>query len=133
MVSVPRSLPIALSAALMVALALTPTRVKATSTAYTHGKELFATKGCAHCHGTDGINGDRGPDLQTLRNRMSAAQVTTQIHDGGKSMPAFGDSLTSPEINDLVAYLRTKRKKIIKAPPPSAPPAPSTDPSIGSS
>jgi mono/diheme cytochrome c family protein len=130
MVSVHRSLPVTCSAALLVALALIPTRGKATSTAYTQGKELFATKGCAHCHGTDGINGDRGPDLQTIRNRMSAAQIVTQIHDGGKAMPAFGDSLSSPEIDSLVAYLRTKRKTIVKPPPPPpAPPTPTPDPS----
>ncbi len=27
------------------------------------GKSLFNSKGCASCHGTDGANGDVGPDL----------------------------------------------------------------------
>jgi mono/diheme cytochrome c family protein len=123
------SLPLALSATLLVALALVPAHSRANSTAYTQGKELFATKGCAHCHGVDGINGERGPDLQEIRKRMSAVQITTQIHDGSKSMPAFGEELTPPEIKDLVAYLRTKRKKIVK--PPPAPPAPKPDPDAG--
>jgi hypothetical protein len=28
-------------------------------------------------------------------------------------MPAFGNTLTSPQIEDLVAYLRAKRKVIV--------------------
>jgi mono/diheme cytochrome c family protein len=128
MISVHRSFPIVLSAAALIALALTPTHMQANNTKYTQGKELFATKGCAHCHGVDGINGDNGPDLQQVRNHMSAAQIATQIHDGSKSMPAFGDSLTSPEINDLVVYLHTRRKKIVPPPPSPAPPPPKPDP-----
>ncbi|WP_263380970.1 c-type cytochrome [Granulicella paludicola] len=110
-------------------LLLCPPPALASSNAYLHGKELFATKGCAHCHGAEGINGDQGPDLQQIRKRMSVVQVATQIRDGSKSMPAFADSLSAPEIDDLVIYLRTKRKKIVKPPPPPpAPPAPKPDP-----
>ena len=101
--------------------------MQASSAAHARGAELFATHGCAHCHGTDGINGDRGPDLQLIRNRMSAAQIRTQIHDGSKDMPAFGDSLTTPQIDDLLAYLRTKRKHIVPPPPPAKPATPTPD------
>jgi mono/diheme cytochrome c family protein len=128
MVPVQRSLLITLSSTLLLAAALTPARVTATPTGYAQGKQLFTTAGCAHCHGAEGVNGERGPDLQRIRNRMSAAQIFTQIHDGSKSMPAFGDNLTKPEIDELVAYLRTKRKKIVGPPPPQGqsphPPSP---------
>jgi mono/diheme cytochrome c family protein len=93
--------------------------VHADSAAHSRGAELFATKGCAHCHGKDGVNGELGPDLQRVRNRLNAAQITKQIREGGKSMPAFGpDELTDEQVSDLVAYLRTKRKKFVPPPPP---------------
>lgn len=39
-----------------------------------------------------------------------------QIHDGGQQMPSFGDELSAQEIEDLVAFLRAKRKVIMVAP-----------------
>jgi mono/diheme cytochrome c family protein len=34
------------------------------------------------------------------------------------TMPAFGSTLTPPQIEDLIAYLRTKRKVIVASPQP---------------
>jgi mono/diheme cytochrome c family protein len=99
--------------------------VVAGSKAKARGAELFATRGCAHCHGTAGVGGGEGPDLQLVRKRMKKAQIMRQIHDGGKSMPAYGDMLTSPQIKDLVAYLRARRKVIVVVPkPPAETPSP---------
>jgi len=67
-------------------------------------------KGCTHCHGEFGQGKDDAPDLTNVRKRMKAEQVEKQIHDGGKAMPAFGDSLTVDEIHVLVEFLRSKRK-----------------------
>jgi len=97
-----------------------PQTVQAGSTSEAHGAELFATRGCEFCHGKAGIGGGRGPDLQLVRKRKTAAQMMTQIHDGGKGMPPFGEQLSAPEIDDLVAFLRAKRK-LVKVPPPAAP------------
>jgi mono/diheme cytochrome c family protein len=102
-----------------------PSSVSAASKAKDRGAELFATRGCAHCHGTAGVGGVEGPDLQLVRKRLKKAQIMQQIHDGGKSMPEYGDILTSAQIDDLVAYLRAKRKVIVVVPkPPSPTPAP---------
>jgi mono/diheme cytochrome c family protein len=113
--------------------AVHPTNVRADSSAHARGAELFATRGCEHCHGKDGVNGELGPDLQRVRNRMNAAQITKQIREGSKGMPVFGpDQLTDEQVKDLVAYLRTKRKTFVKplpvAPPP---PTPKPDPDSG--
>ncbi|HSY35383.1 MAG TPA: cytochrome c [Acidobacteriaceae bacterium] len=99
--------------------------VSAGSNAKQRGAELFAQHGCAHCHGPAGVGGGKGPDLQLVRKRMNKDQIAHQIHDGGMSMPSFANSLTSPEIQDLVAYLRAKRK-FVKVPASShpSPPAP---------
>ncbi len=40
-------------------------------------------------------------------------------------MPEYGDMLTSAQINDLIAYLRAKRKVIVVA---AKPPTPSPTP-----
>ncbi|MGA8940468.1 MAG: cytochrome c [Acidobacteriaceae bacterium] len=101
-----------------VAILLPQTPVSASSKATQRGAELFAERGCAHCHGTDGIGGKHGPDLQLVRKRMNKAQMRLQIHDGGMTMPAYGSTLTSPQIEDLIAYLRTKRKVIVASPQP---------------
>ncbi len=99
--------------------------VSAGSKPKVRGAEVFATNGCAHCHGTAGGGGSKGPDLQLVRKRLKKAQILQQIQNGGKSMPAYGDMLTSSQINDLVAYLRAKRKVIVvAAKPPAAPPPP---------
>jgi mono/diheme cytochrome c family protein len=46
--------------------------------------------------------------------------MVTQIHDGGKVMPPFGDELSTEEIDDVVAFLRAKRKVIAVPPRPAA-------------
>ena len=85
------------------------------------GAVLFQSKGCAHCHGAGGSGGKKGPDLAGLRkNKLwPPAKITTQILNGGQKMPPFGDSLTDPEIAQVVAYLRAKHRP---APPPAPPP-----------
>lgn len=97
--------------------------VSADSSAKQRGAELFAQEGCAHCHGPAGVGGGKGPDLQLVRKRRNKDQITLQIHDGSLSMPAFKDTLTDPQIQDLVAYLRAKRKfvKVPAAPKPVTP------------
>lgn len=101
-----------------VAISFPQASVSASSKARQRGAALFAERGCAHCHGTDGIGGKHGPDLQLVRKRMNKAQMLLQIHDGGMTMPAYGSTLTSPQIEDLIAYLRTKRKVIVAFPQP---------------
>jgi mono/diheme cytochrome c family protein len=110
--------------AIAVATVQPSTHVSANSESKTRGAELFATHGCAHCHGPAGVGGRQGPDLQLVRKRLNKDQITHQIHDGGKSMPAFADTLTSGQIDDLVSFLRAKRKLIVVPPKPSESPTP---------
>ncbi|MGC9198683.1 MAG: c-type cytochrome [Acidobacteriaceae bacterium] len=89
-----------------------PYQAAAFSRAKGRGAELFAQRGCAHCHGPAGVGGGTGPDLQLVRKRMTKQQMRTQIDNGGMTMPAFGKVLTAHQINDLIAYLRARRKLI---------------------
>lgn len=79
---------------------------------------LFQEKGCVRCHGPGGSGGKKGPDLAHLRKdkQWTPAKITNQILNGGQEMPAFADSLTDPEIAQVVAYLRAKHRP---APPPA--------------
>jgi len=76
------------------------------------GAVLFQTKGCAHCHGEGGVGGKKGPPLSDLpKSKLwTAEKITNQIMNGGQKMPAFYESLTDPEVAQLVAYLRAKHR-----------------------
>ena len=110
-----------LSLAGLVLLARTPTPAYAHSDAVHYGAELFATSGCVHCHGPEGMGTERGPKLRELRKHLSAAEIEHQIVAGGKEMPPFGDVLDHEQVTDLVTFLRAK--KWVSA-PPHAEPAP---------
>lgn len=90
------------------------------------GAELFATRGCTHCHGNDGQGSDRGPALHELRKKLPADKINDQIVHGGQGMPAFGDSLKPEEVDELVAFLRAK--KWITPPVVGGTPAPAAAP-----
>lgn len=74
------------------------------------GERLFATT-CAACHGEEG-SGGTGPALNSLQvlTRSTDEQIANTIisggHRPGSVMPAFGDRLTTTEIEALVGYIR---------------------------
>ena len=70
----------------------------------TRGHSLF-DHNCAHCHGDD-ARGDEGPSLYDLKK--SDARITRIIKEGIKGeMPRFGTKFNDPDIQALIAYLRT--------------------------
>ncbi|HIP72284.1 MAG TPA: c-type cytochrome, partial [Anaerolineae bacterium] len=74
------------------------------------GEQLFATT-CAACHGEEG-SGGTGPVLNSLQvlTRNTDEQLASTIINGGHRpgsvMPAFGDRLTTTEIEALVSAIR---------------------------
>jgi mono/diheme cytochrome c family protein len=86
------------------------------------GAVLYRDKGCAHCHGAEREGTKKAPALAGIRNekQWTPQKLTDQIMNGGKKMPPFSDSLSDPEIAQVVAYLRAKH-------PPVPPPAPATN------
>jgi mono/diheme cytochrome c family protein len=83
------------------------------------GAVLFRDKGCAHCHGVGGMGTQKAPSLVGIRNnkQWTPEKITQQILNGGKKMPPFADSLSDPEIAQIVAYLRAKHRPV----PPAVP------------
>jgi mono/diheme cytochrome c family protein len=75
------------------------------------GAAVFAASGCLHCHSVHHVGGHRGPDLSGVGRRKKKAEMLRQITYGSKIMPAFGDSLSKPELDALIAYLRSCRDK----------------------
>jgi mono/diheme cytochrome c family protein len=74
------------------------------------GAAVFHEKGCEHCHGADlaGVT-DKGPSLLNVGKQFRKDAIEKQIREGGREMPAFGDSMQTDEVTALVEML-AKRK-----------------------
>ena len=90
------------------------------------GASLFTSSGCPQCHGPTGLGTEKAPSLRDVPKHLNAEQTHTQIHDGGKLMPPFGEALTEEQIAALVEFLQAKNGwKLVEAsalkdsPPPS--------------
>lgn len=75
-----------------------------------HGAVIFQEKGCGHCHGAEAQGTEKAPSLHGIGRRLHKEEIATQIRDGGREMPAFGDSVTPEEMKNLVEYLRAMKK-----------------------
>jgi mono/diheme cytochrome c family protein len=72
------------------------------------GKEIFVAN-CGSCHTLSdaGTTGNIGPNLDELD--VSTSDVENQVTNGGGGMPAFGDQLSSEEIQEVAAYVVAAR------------------------
>jgi len=70
---------------------------------------------CAVCHNADSRDRKVGPGLKGLFHwsatstgmKPTEANICAKIENGGSGMPPFKDTLSGPEMNDLIAYLET--------------------------
>ena len=75
------------------------------------GAQAFKSN-CVVCHGADGTGTTTGkalkaPDLNSEAvQKLTDAQIATQIMDGKNNMPPFKSSLSKEQIQSLVAYVR---------------------------
>lgn len=99
-----------------------------TSTNRTAAQALFREKGCEHCHGVDGVGGDKGPNLSGVGRTLKPEQIRAQILNGGDAMPAFNDVLVPSETDVLVRYLSSRKKSVkahdVPGAPVKSPPSP---------
>jgi cytochrome c oxidase cbb3-type subunit 3/ubiquinol-cytochrome c reductase cytochrome c subunit len=92
----------------------------------TRGADIFK-KECAGCHGARGTGGPNVSIGNTaLLGDASNGFLRYAITEGrpGTAMPAFGDKLKQPGVDDVVAFLRS----LVPRPNPVAEPLPKVDP-----
>jgi cytochrome c6 len=81
------------------------------------GAALYKAK-CAACHGPDGKGETAMGKSNKLRDlgspevqKQTDAELTAIIENGKGKMPAYGKSLKSEQVKDLVTYVRSFAKK----------------------
>lgn len=75
----------------------------------TEALQLIEALGCRGCHRIQGYGGSIADDLSTIGNRMTTAEIRTQLSTHsptrtGDFMPAY-DSLTPQELDLLSSHL----------------------------
>ncbi len=79
------------------------------------GKDVFNGQQCTMCHNVDSPDKKMGPSLQHLFQRktlqngkpVSDDNVLAQVNEGGNGMPPYNDTLTATDKENLLAYLHT--------------------------
>ena len=71
----------------------------------TAGKAVFTSAGCVGCHTLKaaGATGTVGPNLDQLK--PAYAKVVHQVEVGGGPMPAFKNTLSPKQIQDVAAFV----------------------------
>ena len=74
------------------------------------GADLFVRKDCIACHAIAGAGGRKGPDLTTVGAHLSHDRLVQTILVGRPGgMPAYAESITPQEVDDLVAFLASRK------------------------
>jgi ubiquinol-cytochrome c reductase cytochrome b subunit len=73
------------------------------------GALLFHDKGCLNCHLIETQGGRRGPNLSRIGDLLTKDQLVIRISNGGKNMPGFAAILKPEELEEIVAFLQTRR------------------------
>jgi ubiquinol-cytochrome c reductase cytochrome b subunit len=89
---------------------LTQRQIRSKDTLVISGAALFYKKGCLYCHRIDGQGGLKGPDLSGVALRLSPGDMDIRIVNGGTNMPAYGGILTKTQLNDIIAFLNTRKQ-----------------------
>ena len=96
---------------------LTAATIRDVSPSAQAGAVLFYEKGCEYCHQIDRQGGHRGPDLSHIGDLLSKDELTIRIMNGGHNMPSFAGSMTGKQLEQIVAFLQTRKApapKILK-------------------
>ncbi|HWH71706.1 MAG TPA: cytochrome b N-terminal domain-containing protein [Candidatus Sulfotelmatobacter sp.] len=83
--------------------------VGATSGPVHEGARLFYSKGCLNCHLIGREGGRRGPNLSDAGTRLTRDQLILIILGGRGNMPAYASNLTPEQMNDILAFLESRK------------------------
>jgi len=78
---------------------------RAEAAGLTEGATIFQENACINCHSIAGVGGKKGPDLTTIGDDLTREQLTWRILNGGNGMPAYGQTLTTEETEQIVEFL----------------------------
>ena len=106
-----RTFAFVLSAAVAIAVLVFDSRAAARPAPDNAAGEQAFKSNCVVCHGADGTGTATGkalkaPDLNSEVQKLTDAQIATQISDGKNNMPPFKSTLTKEQIQSLTAYIR---------------------------
>jgi ubiquinol-cytochrome c reductase cytochrome b subunit len=73
------------------------------------GALVLQNKQCRNCHAIGRLGGHRGPALDDVATRLTRDELIRQVLQGGGNMPAYGTSLSPPQVTALVSFLETLR------------------------
>ena len=90
---------------------LPPELVQARTEQVQRGAQLFYNEGCLYCHAFADQGGQRGPSLTNVGDRLTREQITISILNGRRNMPAYGNTLTPDEVEDLIAFLQSRSQQ----------------------
>jgi mono/diheme cytochrome c family protein len=71
-----------------------------------HGKTLFISYGCGWCHEGGGRKAGKCPQLMGTERDDNFILTRIATGSAGK-MPAFGEALSGPDFQALLAYIRS--------------------------
>jgi ubiquinol-cytochrome c reductase cytochrome b subunit len=73
------------------------------------GAHLFYIRGCQFCHRIEGHGGLKGPDLSSIGGTLTVQEMKIRIVNGGKEMPGYGSILSKKELEEIIAFLETRK------------------------
>ncbi len=79
----------------------------------TPGETQFRTR-CAFCHGADGGGGERGPSIRSRVALRDDRELADLIRNGLPSAGMPGVPIAQPELQALIAHLRTFRARHVQ-------------------
>jgi ubiquinol-cytochrome c reductase cytochrome b subunit len=85
--------------------------VGATEGPIADGARIFHQRACLNCHLIEGYGGRRGPDLTFVSDRLTENDIVLRIVNGRGNMPAYGSILVPADLDALLAFLETRRRR----------------------